>query len=55
MLDTKLARETRGATVLQLCLYSELVEAVQGRMPERMHVVSPARDAAPETLRVATT
>ena len=52
-LDTKLARETRGATVLQLCLYSQLVEAVQGEMPEEMHVVSPAETLAPRTYRVA--
>ena len=25
MIDTKLARETKGGTVLQLCLYAELV------------------------------
>jgi predicted RecB family nuclease len=28
--DTKLARETKGGTVLQLCLYSELIGEVQG-------------------------
>src|SRR5438105_7426124 len=31
--DTKLASETRGGTILQLCLYSELVGEIQGRMP----------------------
>ena len=31
VIDTKLARETKGATVLQLSLYSDLVAAVQGR------------------------
>src|SRR5207302_3039800 len=30
VVDTKLARETRGGTVLQLCLYSELVAEIQG-------------------------
>ena len=30
VLDTKLARETKGGTVLQLCLYADLIEAVQG-------------------------
>ncbi len=39
--DTKLARETKGTTILQLCAYSELIAAVQGRLPERMHVVTP--------------
>jgi uncharacterized protein len=31
--DTKLARETRGGTVLQLSVYSEMVALVQGRAP----------------------
>ncbi len=39
--DTKLAQETRAGTVLQLCLYSELVAEAQGRAPEWMHVVKP--------------
>ena len=53
VLDTKLARETRGATILQLCLYSELLAAAQGRLPERMHVVPPAEVLAAECYRVA--
>ncbi len=39
--DTKLARETRGGTVLQLAVYSDLLGQVQGRRPERFHVVAP--------------
>jgi uncharacterized protein len=50
--DTKLARETRGSTMLQLCLYSDIVGAAQGRLPERMHVVSPARGFTSESYRV---
>src|SRR5262249_32906096 len=34
-LDTKLARETRAGAILQLCLYSELLEAIQGERPEQ--------------------
>jgi hypothetical protein len=30
VIDTKLARETKGGTVLQLCVYSDLVASVQG-------------------------
>ena len=30
VVDTKLARETRAGTVLQLCLYAELVGELQG-------------------------
>lgn len=44
VLDTKLARTTRPRFVVQLCLYSELLAAVQGRSPERMHVVSGSRE-----------
>jgi uncharacterized protein len=51
VVDTKLARETRGGTILQLCLYSELIENIQGVMPERMHVVTPGRGFQPESFR----
>jgi predicted RecB family nuclease len=51
-LDTKLARETRGRTILQLCLYSDVLGEVQGKRPERMHVVPPGSDFRPETFRV---
>ncbi len=50
--DTKLSRETKGGAILQLCLYSELLRGVQGRLPERMHVVPRRPDFAPETYRV---
>lgn len=40
VLDTKLARTTRPRFLIQLCLYSELLERVQGCPPEWMHVVS---------------
>jgi predicted RecB family nuclease len=39
--DTKLSQETRAGTVMQLCLYSELVAEAQGLSPEWMHVVKP--------------
>ena len=41
--DTKLARETRGGTILQLATYVDLLERVQGVRPERFHVVTPGR------------
>ena len=50
--DTKLARETRGRTMLQLCLYSDLLQKVQGLLPERMYVVPPAQDYEREPFRV---
>lgn len=39
--DTKLARETRGGTILQLCVYSDLLGELQGRRPTQFHVVTP--------------
>lgn len=53
VVDTKLARETKGGTVLQLCLYSDLLANVQGRAPEYMHVVTPASGFIPISYRVA--
>ncbi len=43
VVDTKLAQETRAASVLQICLYSELVGDAQGKAPERMFIVAPNR------------
>ncbi|MCC7009673.1 MAG: TM0106 family RecB-like putative nuclease [Acidobacteria bacterium] len=40
--DTKLARETRGGTILQLCVYTELLAALQDGTPEYFAVVTPA-------------
>jgi uncharacterized protein len=40
VIDTKLALETRATTILQLCLYSEMIADVQGVMPEYSYVVT---------------
>jgi predicted RecB family nuclease len=37
--DTKLARHAKPNYIFQLCFYSEQVARIQGREPERMHVV----------------
>jgi uncharacterized protein len=50
--DCKLARETKAATILQLSLYSELLEAVQVVLPESMYVVPPGEVFHPEQYRV---
>jgi predicted RecB family nuclease len=50
--DTKLAIETRGGTILQLVLYSELLGIAQGTIPEKFHVVTPDRDTPVQTFRV---
>ena len=52
VLDAKLARETRAGTILQLCLYSHMLQEIQGVLPERMHVVMPGEDLRPEPFRV---
>jgi predicted RecB family nuclease len=52
VVDTKLARETRAGTVLQLCLYADLVGQMQGRRPDRVMVVSPGKGFEPEVFRV---
>lgn len=53
VVDTKLARETKGGTVLQLCLYSDLLTSAQGRQPEQMHVVIPGCGFEPVSYRTA--
>lgn len=50
--DCKLARETKAETILQLSLYSELLQTVQGVLPEYMYVVPPAEKFEPEPYRV---
>ena len=47
--DAKLARETRGGTILQLGLYCEMLEALQGLAPDKFHVVTPGEDAVDGT------
>jgi predicted RecB family nuclease len=41
VIDTKLAKDTSGGTVLQLALYSDLLTIIQGMAPELFHVVTP--------------
>src|SRR6202790_3872689 len=50
--DTKLARETKATTILQLSLYSELLGKIQGMMPEFLWVVPPGTGFAGEKYRV---
>jgi len=49
VVDTKLSRETKAGTVLQLALYSVLLESVQDARPEHFYVVTPD---ATETYRL---
>jgi predicted RecB family nuclease len=52
-IDTKLARETKAGTILQLCLYADLLTAMQGLAPEYMYVVAPWSDFEPQQYRFA--
>jgi uncharacterized protein len=52
VVDTKLVRETRAGTILQLCLYTEIVQSIQGLLPDVMQVVTPGSESRPETFRV---
>lgn len=46
-IDTKLATQTRAATVLQLSLYAELLGRMQGIVPDQFCVVVPADAPSP--------
>jgi uncharacterized protein len=37
--DTKLARSAKVSTLIQLCVYGELLEKIQGVAPRRMHAI----------------
>ncbi len=50
--DTKLSRETRAGTILQLSLYSDMLATAQGARPEQFHVVTPDPVAPHQSYRV---
>jgi uncharacterized protein len=52
-LDTKLTRETKAGTILQLLVYAELLVSLQGVLPEQVAVVTPESLSEPERYRVA--
>lgn len=49
--DTKLALNTRAGTILQLCLYTDLLTTLQGTAPENFHVIRPVEDFEPDSYR----
>jgi predicted RecB family nuclease len=53
VIDTKLARETKGNTVLQISLYSDLLSETQGAPPASAFVVTPGTNFTPEEYRLA--
>jgi uncharacterized protein len=42
VMDTKLSKETRAGAILQISLYSEMLEQLQGCRPKYMHIKNPA-------------
>lgn len=44
VIDTKLSTHTRAGTILQIALYSEILEEIQGVLPEYMHVRTPENE-----------
>lgn len=52
-IDTKLARETKAGTVLQLCVYADLMTEMQELPPEYMYVVAPWSEFEPQQYRFA--
>jgi predicted RecB family nuclease len=42
VMDTKLSKETRAGAILQISLYSEMLEQLQGVKPELMHIKNPS-------------
>jgi len=53
VIDPKLAHDTKAGTILQLCVYSYLLEKLQGVRPERMYVVTPGSVYEPLKYRLA--
>jgi uncharacterized protein len=43
-LDTKLSRETRAGTIVQLCAYCEMLDLMQQLVPAHFHVVTPVKE-----------
>jgi predicted RecB family nuclease len=52
VVDTKLSRHTKAGTILQLCLYSDMLAELQELAPEHMSVVFPWSEYVPERWRV---
>lgn len=51
--DTKLSQNTKASSILQLCLYTDLLSVLQERTPEFMHIVKPGANFPHDTYRFA--
>ena len=52
VVDTKLSAHTKPGTLLQLCLYAEMLSKLQGRRPDTVKVVTPGTGFEPEVYRL---
>ena len=52
VVDTKLSAHTKPGTILQLCLYAEMLGRLQRRRPDEIKVVTPGTGFEPEVYRV---
>ncbi len=53
VLDTKLSREAKATAIFQCCVYSELLEQVQGATPREIHLYLGGPNARKESFRLA--
>lgn len=53
VVDVKLASQTKANTILQLCLYSDLLSSTQESEPLKMHVVTPSTEYTLQPYRVS--
>ena len=51
--DTKLARYAKASAVLQICMYSDMVGKLQGRLPNKMHLALGGVQAEKVSFRVS--
>ncbi len=51
--DTKLAHSVKAGALLQICVYNEMLEGIQGVYPERMYVALGGKDKETQEFRTA--
>jgi uncharacterized protein len=51
VIDTKLSKTEKASYIIQLCFYSEIIETIQGHLPEYAHIVNGAMKLSTFTVR----
>ncbi|MFV2062501.1 MAG: TM0106 family RecB-like putative nuclease [Chloroflexota bacterium] len=51
--DTKLAHKVKASALLQICVYNEMLEAIQGVYPKMMHVALGGKERETKSFRTA--